>query len=124
MFFGPILGAISDPVKVTLEDQFDAFLGRVEDAEILNDMSDFCNPASKTYAGVTEPILDNDAHLAFYTYNTTKKPITGVVKIYNQFGDQKLQVEECRYSCRTDAKTRTLSTLFLKALRSFQVLFR
>ena len=121
--FGPILGAISDPVKVTLEDQFDAILGRVEDAEILNDMSDFCNPASKTYAGVTEPILDNDAHLAFYTYNTTKKPITGVVKIYNQFGDQKLQVESADILAVPTRKLEPFQHSFSKRLDHFKCYF-
>ena len=92
--FGPA-EEVPGPVTVGLEDQFDTALGIVETAEVWAGMRYFCNPTSKSFGGTTTSISHNDHHLTFYTFKESSEgqpSIVAEVKIYNQFGSQKLVV--------------------------------
>ncbi len=74
----------SDPAAVnatvSLKDQFGA-----AEAKVLNPFV-FCNPVQKTHNNQITPIGDRDAHLKFYTIETTTDTRPRVVAVNNQFG--------------------------------------
>ena len=78
------------PVVVGLKDQFDKEPHKVE----LVTISYFANPVEKIHNRVTYRIEFPNAHLTWYKFKTDLKPVKRVVKIKNQFGEQKLVLEE------------------------------
>lgn len=82
---------------VTLADQFDVALDRVEEVGIFLFMR-FCNPAGKLYLNKFTPSDPNSDHLTFYFVNPAPgvKQIQGSVVIANQFGQQELEIRSAR----------------------------
>ena len=88
---------IPDPFVVTLDDQFNSSLGLLEDVEVKEALR-FCNPVEKKFLATTTSILSATAPPTFYAYGprapTAPLPtIIGEVAVFNQFGDQILDIE-------------------------------
>jgi len=82
--------------SVTLQDQFDEALDRVERVEQLESTL-FCNPVEKNHNGEQIEIENEDAHLTCYRY--TPAAISVSVEISNQFHTEELPLGPKRFLC-------------------------
>jgi hypothetical protein len=81
------------PILVELKDQFDKEPHKAE----LEVISYFSNPVEKKHDRATYRIEFPNAHLTWYKFQTEVKPVKRAVKIKNQFGEQKLILEEALF---------------------------
>ncbi len=79
-----------EPIVVELKDQFDKEPYKVK----LTNIAYFANPVEKRHGRATYRIEFPNAHLTWYKFLTEVKPVRRMVKIKNQFGEQKLILEE------------------------------
>lgn len=79
-----------EPIVVKLKDQFDKEPHKVKLVDILY----FANPVEKRHGKATHRIAFPNAHLTWYKFKSDMKPVKRVVKIKNQFGEQKLVLGE------------------------------
>jgi hypothetical protein len=85
---GPAINA-----AVTLRDEFDDFLDRVERKTVAKPLR-LCNPVTKTVAGVNTGVTNPNTHLKFYQItplDPTPRPVFQV-RVRNQFGDSTFKV--------------------------------
>ena len=95
-----LLGHDPDDAQVQLQDQFDLRLGVTEQVWVGGPVR-FCNPVEKTVQGrrdelIVTPIADPNAHLTMYRIaeQTVLPPVSWRVEVRNQFGRQRLAVDE------------------------------
>lgn len=79
-----------EPIVVKLKDQFDKEPYKVK----LTSITHFANPVEKRHGKATHRIAFPNAHLTWYKFKTDMRPVKRVVKIKNQFGEQKLVLGE------------------------------
>ena len=91
----PINPPIPPPlnVPVQLKDQFDQNF----EPRLVLDPFRFANPVQKVHNGNMTPITNPAAHLKLYNLNQAPTTQTRVVNVYNQFGEQRLFVQDSRY---------------------------
>ena len=82
-----------EPIVVQLKDQFDKEPHKAK----LEVISYFANPVEKRHGKATHRIAFPNAHLTWYKFQSDVKPVKWVVKIKNQFGVQKLMLEEALF---------------------------
>ncbi len=95
------------PIVVELKDQFDKYPHKAK----LVTISYFANPVEKRHDRVTYGIAFPNAHLTWYKFQTDVKPVKRVVKIKNQFGEQKLVLEEALFLAVPTQKIERGSTM-------------
>jgi hypothetical protein len=79
-----------EPIVVKLKDQFDKEPYKVK----LTSIAYFANPVEKRHGAATHRIAFPNAHLTWYKFKTDVEPVKRMVKIKNQFGEQKLVLGE------------------------------
>jgi hypothetical protein len=79
-----------EPIEVKLKDQFNKEPYSVK----LTYINYFANPVEKKHGRATYRIEFPNAHLTWYKIQTEMKPVKRVVKIKNQFGEQRLVLGE------------------------------
>lgn len=79
-----------EPIVVQLKDQFNRVPVKVK----LTAITYFANPVEKRHGRATYRIEFPNAHLTWYKFESYVKPVKRMVKIKNQFGEQKLVLGE------------------------------